>query len=363
MTIRTARALLLLSALFAMCAHPAAAGTLPLTAISDIPLSGGTTRLDYQSFDSTRHMLFIAHLGDGTVIAFDTKARRIAETISNIAAVHGVLAVPQLNTVFASATGTNGLVAIDETTLKIKWRTGAGIYPDGIAYDPATNRLFVSDEHGATDMVIDARHGRHIATIPLGGQVGNTQYDSISHHIFVNAEGTGQLVEIDPYNTHILGHTALPGCAGNHGLLIDPIHRRAFIACEENATLVWLDMRTMRIGGRWTVGKDPDVLALDTRNNIFYVSAESGVVSLFANAKSVMRLAQGFLAPAAHTVCVNPENNLTYWPLQNIGGRPVLRIMKLTAGGTSLEIRHAGSGKGRPHRLPLAHQALHRFER
>jgi len=334
MTTRTILRLLLLGTQFALCASQTVpAATFPLKFIADVPLSGSTARLDYQSLDPVRHVLFIAHLGDGAVIAFDTKARRVAATIPNIAAVHGVLAVPQLNTVYVSATGTNEVVAIDESRLKIKWRTGAGVYPDGIAYDPTTNRLFVSDEHGATSTVIDAFHGRHIATIPLGGEVGNTQYDPISHHMFVNAEGAGQLVEIDPRNAHILGRTALPGCEGNHGLLIDSIHRRAFVACEENATLVWLDMRTMRIGGRWTIGRDPDVLAWDSHNNVVYVSAESGVVSLFADAKSVIRLPQGFLAQAAHTVSVDPENSLSYWPLQDIGGRPVLRIMKFTAGG------------------------------
>ncbi len=312
------------------CAQQAAAtDPLPLKSVADIPLPGNPTRLDYQSLDAARRLLFIAHLGDSTMIAVDVNSRRVVGTIPDVAAVHGVLAVPQLHTVFASATGTNELLAIDESTFKVKWRTGAGVYPDGIAYDPGTNRVFVSDERGGTDTVIDASQGRLVTTIPLGGQVGNTQYDPASQHMYVNAEGANQLVEIDPRSARILSRTALPGCAGNHGLQIDSVRRRVFIACEDNATFMWLDLRTMRIGGSWTIGQNPDVLALDARNHIVYVSAESGVVSLFTDAASVSRIAQAFLAPAAHTVSVDPMNGLTYWPLQDVAGRPVLRIMSL----------------------------------
>src|SRR2546430_12904082 len=40
-----------------------AASTLPLKVLADIPLTGGTTRLDYQSLDSAGGRLYVAHLG------------------------------------------------------------------------------------------------------------------------------------------------------------------------------------------------------------------------------------------------------------------------------------------------------------
>ncbi len=49
-----------------------ASGNLPLRTLRDVPLSGGTTRFDYQSFDSNTGRLYIAHLGDGSMVVFDT---------------------------------------------------------------------------------------------------------------------------------------------------------------------------------------------------------------------------------------------------------------------------------------------------
>jgi DNA-binding beta-propeller fold protein YncE len=306
-----------------------AALALPLAQVADVALPGNPTRLDYQSLDVRKHLLFIAHLGDSAVIAVDTKARRVVGTIPDVRQVHGVLVVPERSAVYASATGTNEVVTIDESTLRVSARTSGGIYPDGMAYAPVTHRLFVSDEHGRTETVIDAESNQRIATIPLGGDVGNTQYDPVSRHIFVNVQTLGQLVEIDPATNAIVGRVPLSGsgCIGNHGLLIDDRNRRAFIACEDSATLLWLDMQTRRIRETWTIGEDPDVLALDPGNHRLFVAAESGVVSIFSSGTRVSRIAQGTLAPAAHTVAIDPQTHLVYFPLENIDGRPVLRIM------------------------------------
>jgi DNA-binding beta-propeller fold protein YncE len=307
-----------------------AAPGLPLTHVVDLALPGRSTRLDYQTLDPRKQLLFIAHLGDSTIVAVDTRTRRVVATIPKVSQVHGVLAIPELNVVYATATGTNEVVAIDESSFKIVARTRTGVYPDGIAYDPGTARLFVSDEHGRTETVIDTASNRRVATIRLGGEAGNSQFDPASQQVFVNVQTLGQLVEIDPTRLVITRRISLSasGCIGNHGLLIDPQARRAFIACQNSSKLLLLDMRNARVVGIWSVGEIPDVVALDSRTHRLFVAAESGVVTVFSNGRNVTRTAEGFLAPAAHTVAVDSRSHVVYFPLENVGGKPVLRIMK-----------------------------------
>jgi len=38
--------------------------------------------------------------------------------------------------------------------------------------------------------------------------------------------------------------------------------------------------------------------------------------------------------PHAHTVFVDPETHLVYFPLENVNGHPVLRIMEVASPGT-----------------------------
>jgi YVTN family beta-propeller protein len=303
-------------------------GGLPLKQVFDVPLGGQPTRLDYESFDPERHLLYIAHLGDSEVIVFDTRASRVVGRIPGVASVHGVLAVPELSRVYASATGSNEIVAIDEATLKITARMPGGRYPDGMAYAPDAHKLYVSDETGETETVIDVRSNTRVATIALGGEIGNTQYDPVSRHIFVNVQSRRQLLEIDPATDRIITRIDLPGARGNHGLLIEPQQRLAFIACEGNNKLLVLDMRTMRVTSSFDVGQDPDVLAFDPQLHLLYVAGEAGIVSMFkAEAGNVSKIGDGRVGPNAHVVAVDESTHRAYFPLKNVQGQATLRIM------------------------------------
>jgi DNA-binding beta-propeller fold protein YncE len=296
--------------------------------VADVVLPGNPTRLDYQALDPRRNLLFIAHLVDGQVIVVDTSSRHVVTTIPNVSRVHGVIVVPQLSMVYASATGTNEVVGIDESSFKITARMPGGKYPDGMAFDPVTGHLFVSDELGRTETVLDTKTYRRLATIDLGGEAGNTQYDPVSKHMFVNVQTLGELFEIDTTTNTVVGRTTLPGCESNHGLLIDAGNRRAFVACADNAKLLSIDMHTMKVISTWKVGDDPDVLALDPKARRLYVAAESGILAIFSDRERVTPLALGYLAASAHTVVVDPQTHLVYFPLEYMTGKPLLWIMK-----------------------------------
>jgi YVTN family beta-propeller protein len=311
------------SGLAAMAAPP-----LSLQPVTDVPLGGNTTRLDYATLDPQRHLLFIAHLGDSAVIVFDTEANRVRSRVAGLSKVHGVLAIPELGTVYATATGTNEVAAIDEATLKVTARAAGGIYPDGMAYAPFAHKLYVSDEHGGTETVIDVRANKRVATIALGGEVGNSQYDPATRHVFANVQTRRQLVEIDPATDRVIARIDLPGADGNHGLLIEPQQRRAFIACEDNHKLLVLDLETRKLTDTFDVGESPDVLAYDPGLGLLYVAAESGVVSFFRAGHGLIAPAGAVLiGPNAHVVAVDPASHRIFFPLRNLGGRTMLRIM------------------------------------
>src|SRR6266849_10204765 len=221
-----------------VAAPRAATPPLQLQSVADIPLGGHPTRLDYASLDAGRHLLFIAHLVDSEVIVFDTEARRVVKRIANVSQVHGVLAIPKLGRVYASATGTNEVVAIDEATLQVIARMPGGTYPDGLAYSPEARKVYVSDEHGGTATVIDVVTNTRVATVQIGGVIGNTQYDEFTHHVFISAQSANQLVEVDPKTDAIVRRIPVPGAKENHGLLIDSASHRAFIACQGNDQLI-----------------------------------------------------------------------------------------------------------------------------
>jgi hypothetical protein len=58
-----------------------------------------------------------------------------------------------------------------------------------------------------------------------------------------------------------------------------------------------------------------------------YVAAESGEVSVFQESGKTLVFKGQMKMPHAHTVSVDPQTHLVYFPLQNVDGHPVLRIM------------------------------------
>ena len=295
--------------------------------IADVPLPGGTTRFDYQSLDSASGRLYIAHLGSDSLVVFDLNRQTIIGEVKDLKRVHGVLVVPELHRVYASATGTNELAVIDDRSLSIVARVPAGDYPDGIAYASKVNKLYVSDLHGKTDTVIDAKTNQRLTTIALGGGAGNSQYDSVAERIFVTVEGREDLAEIDPNTDQVVSRYPLTGCKGSHGLLIDSERKLAFAACEDNSKLIVFDLETKKTTATVSVGADPDVLAFDAALRRLYVSAESGVISIFDERdRGLQKIGEGFFAANAHSVAVDPNTHRVFFPLANVNGKPVLRI-------------------------------------
>jgi hypothetical protein len=46
---------------------------------------------------------------------------------------------------------------------------------------------------------------------------------------------------------------------------------------------------------------------------------------------SVTEMGRGFLGPNAHTVAVDPSTHYVFFPLAELSGRPVLRVMAPSA--------------------------------
>jgi len=262
--------------------------------VREVPLPGPANRFDYQSFDPVTGRIYMNHMNAGTTVVFDANGAKVIAEVTGVPRATGVWAVPSHHQVYVSAAGSHDVAIVDDRTLKIVARVGGIRFPDGIAFAAAADKVFVSDESGGADIVIDPNTQKKRSTIALGGEAGNTHYDSVSHCILVAVQTRNQLVAIDPATERLVQRYNLPGSDGPHGFALDEPGRLAFVSSEGNSRL--------------------------------YVASESGALSAFQlDGKSLRAIGQ-VRAPHAHTVSVDPRTHLVYLPLENIRGRPVLRI-------------------------------------
>jgi DNA-binding beta-propeller fold protein YncE len=297
-----------------------------LRMVREIPLPGPANRFDYQSVDPASGRIYMNHMNAGRTIVFDANKGKIVGEVMDVPRATGVWAVPSHHQVYVSAAGNHEVAIFDDRTLKIVSRVGGVRFPDGIAYAKDADKVFVSDESGEADVVIDPNTAKKRSTIALGGEAGNTHYDSISHCVLVAVQTRDQLVAIDPVSERIVQRYDLPGSDGPHGFTLDEPDRLAFVTSEGNGKLQVVDLRTMRIIQTLKVPDDPDVLAWDPSWRRLYVAAESGALSAYWLDGKTLRPLGEVRMPRAHTVSVDPRTHLVYLPLENVNGRPVLRI-------------------------------------
>jgi len=233
--------------------------------------------------------------------------------------------------VYVAVTGHHEVAVVDDRTLAVVAHVSGARFPDGIAYAPAEQKVFVSDESGEADLVIDARSNVSAGQIPLGGEAGNTHYDAVSHCIVVAVQTKNELVAIDPASEKIVARYAM-ACDHPHGFLIDGPNRLAFVTCQGDARLLVVDLRTMRTAATLRTADDPDVLALDPGLGRLYVGCESGAVSVFderfTDGRATLAPVGEYRAPHAHSVSVDPATHRVYLPLQDVNGKPTLRNLE-----------------------------------
>ena len=308
--------------------HQPAAVALPLTQTGSVPLPGDSSRFDYASLDPAAGLLFIAHLGASQVIEVDPNAGKVVRTIDGVSDVHGVLVVPALHRVYATATGANTVVALDEGSGAVLFRAPTGDFPDGIAYDPANGTIWTTNESGGTETVVDATTGSVRGSVDLGGEAGNNAYDQATGKIYVDVQTRDVLAEIDPATLAVTRRLDLPGCDHDHGLALDTADRLAFVACDGNARLLTVDLKTWQVTGSNPVGVDPDVLAFDPGAGRLYVACESGWLTVADRHGSALTIAgSAHFADGSHVVAVDPASHRSYYPIPSgPDGKPTLLI-------------------------------------
>ena len=184
---------------------------------------------------------------------------------------------------------------------------------------PSTGQVWVSDEFGGAETVLDAATGQPVASVPLGGEAGNVRYDPGGDRVLVAVQTRDEVAVIDPHSHTVVDRVPVPGCDHDHGLLL--VDRRAFVACDGNGRLVVLALPGLTELGRLDVGDGPDVLAADPDRHLLYVAAESGDVTTVDLEPTAGRvIGRAHLADNAHVVAVDATTGRAYFPVPDTGG-------------------------------------------
>src|SRR5271157_938192 len=214
-----------------------------LRKIATIELPGPAgKRFDYLAIDPDDHYLFVAHLGAGNLYVLDLASLKVLHTISPVPGVEGVAFVPELKKVYTSNWYEDRIGVIDLRTMKIIKRIPTESKPDGSAYAAPFRKLYVSDERAKAVAIVDVTRDEVLQTLHFDSETGMPQYDPVARKIYVNLQDQNLFAVIDPEYDRVIARYPVGRCQGNHGMALDPEHRRAFLSCEGNNLMTVFDL-------------------------------------------------------------------------------------------------------------------------
>ena len=136
--------------------------------------------------------------------------------------------------------------------------------PDGSAYAAPFHKLYVSDERGKAEAIVDVEQDRIVKTLHFDSETGMPQYDPVARKIYVNLQDRNIFAVIDPATDEVVGRYNVGKCEGNHGMALDPEHKRAFLACEGNELMTVFDLEKHQPIAFLPLAKGPDVVKFDS---------------------------------------------------------------------------------------------------
>ncbi|HEV2523312.1 MAG TPA: c-type cytochrome [Candidatus Acidoferrales bacterium] len=292
--------------------------------IKRIPIPGDTG-WDYITADSEGRRLYVPHGIEVVVLDLDSWA--IVGKITGLKGVHGVAIAREFGRGFISATDPGSVTIFDLKTLAVIDKMKVGDDPNGIIYDPGTQRVFTADRGSKRVTAIDAKTGKIAGAIDdLGGKTEHLAADEAGH-VFLNMQDVGKLHKLDSKSLKVLETWPLdPPCGLPSSMGIDRAHNRIFIGCRSGLFAV-VDGATGKLVATQPIGLVVDALEYDPKTALIYVSTGGGdgALSIFhQESPDTYTLVENVKTlPGARTLAFDNKSGRIYLPVADFGPLPV----------------------------------------
>ena len=315
------------------------------------------------AYDSGNERMYVTNIRDGTVSVIDTTTNTVIKSINvgdrpiDIAYDSGnkrmYVSNNNNNTVSVIDTTTNKVIDTNPNTPQIDpIKVGAG--PEGIAYDPENELIYVTNRNDGTISVISTTTNRVIDTNPntpqidpikVGETIEGIAYDPGNKRMYVTKivddtvsvidTTTNKVIDTKPNTPEIdpikVGDTP-------DSIVYDPVNKRMYVTNVVDGTVSVIDTTTNKVIDTKPntpeidpimVGAGPRGIAYDLVNKIMYVAnSRDGTVSLIDTTTNTLVGSQIKVGDRPHYIAYDPVNKRMY--VTNIRGDTVYVIYTAT---------------------------------
>ena len=232
-------------------AAQSAAATKPYKIVNTVQ-TPGTGGIDYVYAENVGRQLYVPR--GSQILVFNLDTLKPIGSITN-ARARGVAVDAKSHHGFSSS---SPVVMWDTKTLETIKTIEVQGRPDGIVFEPLTERIYVLSHTQPNVTVINAKDGSVAGTIDLGGAPEQAVSDG-QGHLYVDIEDKNNVAVVDVKTLKVTAHYEFEGKGGTPaGLGLDVKNRILFAFCRNPATAVILNADSGKILTALPIGKGTD---------------------------------------------------------------------------------------------------------
>ncbi|MDI9846437.1 hypothetical protein QM467_00025 [Rhodoblastus sp. 17X3] len=300
----------------------APAATVPeLTLAEAIPLGAVKGRLDHMAIDLRRGRLFVAELANNSLAVIDLKAGKLAQRIKGLSEPQGVAYAPETDRLFIANGGTGVVQMRKGDDLALIREIALGEDADNIRLD-GPDRVIVGYGGGAL-AVLDAASSEKTTDIPLAAHPEAFLPEPGGDRIFVNEPRVLRTAVIARASRQETAHWGAPGAAANFPMALDVKGRRLFIVYRLPALIAAIDTSSGALSSQFATCRDADDVFHDAARDRVYVICGEGAIAVLDASHGGLR-SQSLLQTrsGARTGLFAPERDRLFVAVPAHAGRP-----------------------------------------
>jgi YVTN family beta-propeller protein len=252
-----------------------------LSLVQSIPLPNVTGRIDHLGVDKNGDRLFVAELGNNSVDIIDLRGgKRINSVTTGLNEPQGIAFVPDLNKLFVANRADGSVNIFDGKTFTLLQTIKLNGDADNIRYDSNNGLVYVGYGNGGL-AVINASSGEKLGNIQFPGHPESFQLEKFGNKVFVNVPDDDSIVVADKKNLKVTSKWTLTSATENFPMALDEGNHRLFVGFRDPAKVIVYDTESGREVASFNTAKDVDDIFYDAANKQIYISGGEGAIDIF----------------------------------------------------------------------------------
>jgi DNA-binding beta-propeller fold protein YncE len=300
----------------------AAQSTAPPKLTKTIALPGVEGRIDHFAFDAAGERLFVCALGNNSVEVIDLRKAERIHSITGLGAPQGIAYIPELNRIFV-ANDKGGICKIyDGKSFQAVGGLDFKDDADNVRYDSATKQIYVGFASGGI-AVVNAPGGKQIGSIKLSAHPEAFELEKTGKRIFVNVPNSRRVAVMDRDKSEVVATWKTDLAFGNFPMALDEANHRLFVGCRLPPRLVVLDTESGKVVAKIDISGDSDDLFYDSKRHRIYAICGAGKIDIIeqTDANNYKALTKIDTAEGARTELFVPERDTLFVAVPDRGSQ------------------------------------------